>query len=90
MTNAGSILKRNFFISEMRTSLGFQFLPWKCTARHYRRRDGYFQQNEPPKNCENQNSVIRDIENQEVNLLSKEELCKRQNQIRWMSFYAIF
>ena len=35
--NAGSILKRNFFISEMRTSLGFQFLPWKCTARHYRR-----------------------------------------------------
>ena len=35
------------------------------------------QQNEPPKNCENQNSVIRNIENQEVNLLSKEELCKR-------------
>ena len=48
------------------------------------------QQNELPKNCENQNSVIRDIENQEVNLLSKEELCKRQNQIRWMSFCAIF
>ena len=40
------------------------------------------QQNELPKNCENQNSVIRNIENQEVNLLSKEELCKRQNQIR--------
>ena len=39
-------------------------------------------QNEPPNNCENQNSVIRNIENQEVNLLSKEELCKRQNQIR--------
>ena len=34
-------------------------------------------QNEPPNNCENQNSVIRNIENQEVNLLSKEELCKR-------------
>lgn len=48
------------------------------------------QQNELPKNCENQNSVIRNIENQEVNLLSKEELCKRQNQIRWMSFCAIF
>ena len=61
----------------MRTSLGFQFLPWKCTARHYRRRDGYFQQNELPKNCENQNSVIRNIENQEVNLLSKEELGKK-------------
>ena len=30
--NAGSILKRNFFISEMRTSLGFQFLPWKRPA----------------------------------------------------------
>ena len=43
----------------MRTSLGFQFLHWKCTARHYRRRDGYFQQNELPKNCENQNSVIQ-------------------------------
>lgn len=48
------------------------------------------QQNELLKNCENQNSVIRNIENQEVNLLSKEELCKRQNQIRWMSFCAIF
>ena len=35
------------------------------------------QQNEPPKNCENQNSVMRNVENQEVNLLSKEELCKR-------------
>ena len=30
------------------------------------------------------------VENQAVNLLSKEELCKRQNQIRWMSFCAIF
>ena len=35
------------------------------------------QQNEPPKHCENENSVMRNVENQEVNLLSKEELCKR-------------